>query len=133
MFLRSGKSQMAQLVRYVASGGIAASVLLGVLVALREMVGLNATLSSAIGFLAAVLVNYSLQYKWVFDSGGSHLVRGSRYVFVTTLTLVVNVLLFWILHENLAVWYPAAQVIAISVVFLINFYLNRRFTFSQLT
>ena len=133
MFLISGESQTAQLVKYVVSGSIAASVHLGVLVALIELARLDATLSSAIGFLAALLVNYSLQYKWVFSSGGSHLVRGLRYIFVTALTLLVNVLLFWILHEKLAIWYPGAQIIAIGVVFLVNFYLNRRFTFRDLT
>ena len=129
VLLPRGNSRVAHLIRYTISGTIAAFAHLATLVVLVESTGLNATLASAVGFLVACYVNYTIQYRWVFRADGSRLVSGARYIVVTTGSLLVNVLLFWLLHEQFDIWYPVAQVFAIGVVFLLNFYLNRHFTF----
>jgi len=119
--------------RYVISGGTAMAVHFAVLIVLVELVGTDATLASATGFCTASLVNYTLQYYWTFKAQGAHRVTFFRYVGVTSMTLVINTVLFWFLNVHVGMGYLGAQAISISVVVGINFYINQRFTFSHTT
>jgi putative flippase GtrA len=116
-------------IRYVCGGGAAALTLLAVLSALVELAGLNETLASAIAFATATIVNYSLQYYWVFGSSEHHGRTFARYIGVTLSMLAVNTLLFWWLVTGLGWWYLLAQVVTLGVVMILNFLLNNFFTF----
>lgn len=117
--------------RYLMSGGIAAIVHFAILIFLVELVSVNATLASSIGFCAAVIVNYTLQYHWTFKVNETHRTVFARYAGVTATTLVINTALFWTLHERLVLPYLMAQVIVTGVVVLINFTINQRYTFAK--
>ena len=118
-------------VRYVLSGGVAAATHLSILVSLVELADLNKPLASAIGFIAAICVNYTLQYQWAFVSNAPHRSTFPRYMLVTLSMLGVNTVLFCWMTEMMGVPYVPAQVFAIAVVFLMNFYINRNYTFVQ--
>jgi len=118
------------LFRYVISGAAAAGLHFLVLIGLVEVFGINPTFSSAVGFCSAIIVNYSLQYHWTFSSTTTHFKAFSRYLFVTLAMLGVNTLIFWSSITVLRMHYLVAQALAISVVFFLNFRINRRYTFS---
>jgi putative flippase GtrA len=115
--------------KYVISGGLAAAVHFLVLVALVEKVELDPTLASAIGFCMAIFVNYTMQYHWTFQSVGSHKTIFTRYVVVTFMMLGVNTVIFWGLYEKLGLMYLLAQAIATGTVMLLNFTINKNYTF----
>ena len=119
-----------QFVYYGICGGIAAGVLLIVLAGLVELTGMPETLASAIGFACATPVNYGLQHRFVFKQNGRHGVFFARYVAVTLLTLGLNTALFWVLTEGVGVFYLLSQVLTVGTIMLVNFGLNRSFTFA---
>lgn len=118
-------------IRYLISGGAAATVHFAVLILLVELFRINPTVASASGFCAAIVVNYTLQYYWTFRTEGAHGKTFLRYVSVTMAMLVINTLLFWFLNTRVELTYLAAQAVAIIIVVVSNFYINQRYTFAQ--
>lgn len=118
-----------QLFLYLLSGGTAMLVHLAVLTGLVEWWALNPGLATGIGFCAGCVVNYLLQHRLAFEAGDAHRASFPRYVGVTAFTLSVNTLLFWLLHDRLALPYLLAQCAATVLVVGLNFQINRKFTF----
>ena len=116
--------------RYLVSGGTAAATHFAVLIALVEAAAVEATVASAIGFVLACAVNYTLQYGFTFGSAVPHAVAGSRYAAVTSATLLVNTAIFWLLASMIGVPYVVAQVFATGVVVVLNFFINMHYTFA---
>lgn len=121
--------KLRQFVKYGVSGGSAVLVHFLVLTALVELTGLDATIATGIGFLVGCVVNYSIQHKWVFAASGNHRQFVLRYTGVTAATFFLNLAIFHGLHALLGWWYVIAQAVATVLVFLVNFEINRRFTF----
>ncbi len=117
------------LFRYLIGGGLAAAAHFSILIALVEWVSVGATFASATGFCAAVAVNYTLQYYWTFASTGSHRVIFLRYLSITLAMLGLNTAVFWMLHQRFAVPYLLAQFVTTGAILIINFTVNRRYTF----
>lgn len=115
--------------RYILSGCAAAITHFSVLAILIEFVDFNAAIASILGFCAAIVVNYSLQYYCTFRAQGPHSVILFRYLLVTFAMLALNTLLFWTLNSKLSLHYLAAQSIATAVIMIGNFSINRRYTF----
>ena len=90
------RATLLQFLRYGLSGSAAAAIHLLVLVVLTELVGAPSTLASALGFVCALPVNYSLQHRFVFNKSSGHILFIPRYVTVTLLTLAFNTCLFWV-------------------------------------
>jgi putative flippase GtrA len=124
------KETLGQLGRYLISGGTAVLVHMLLLLGLVELLSVHKVLATTIGFAVGSAVNYTLQYHFVFRSTCPHLNSAFRYIGVTTSMLGLNSLLFWVLITSLALWYMAAQALTISIIFLLNFLVNRSFTFS---
>lgn len=97
---------------------------------LVEYLSVDASYASGIGFVVATIQNYLLQHYFVFGvEGGQHHVLFTRYLTVTTFTFGVNLGLFWCLHELLAIWYLMSQVMTTGLIFILNFFANRSYTF----
>lgn len=101
-----------------------------VLWGLIELFAVDRVLASAIGFLAAIPVNYLLQYRFVFNAEGDHSVVAARYLATTFAGLVLNTLLFALAHTLLKIPYLFAQTGVTFLVFAANFMANRYYTFS---
>ena len=116
--------------RYVFAGGVAFLVHLFVLAVLVELFSINELISTSIGFLCAVPVNFQLQRTFVFGSKGKVSVEFKRYVVVTATTFFLNMFVFHVLHRVVGLYYVSAQVITTSAVLMCNFALNYLYTFS---
>jgi len=116
---------------YTISGGLAALVHFLILIALVEKTTINPTIASGIGFCMAIIVNYNMQYHWTFKSSGSHRTIFIKYVIVTFIMLGVNTIIFWFLFEKQELVYLIAQVIATGTVMLMNFAINKNYTFAS--
>jgi putative flippase GtrA len=53
------------------------------------------------------------------------------YPTATLMSLIANVILFSILTQILGVFYIFAQIIVIGILFVLNFIVNRTFTFGE--
>lgn len=118
-----------QILRYGIAGAAALGTHLLVLVVLVEFVGAPKVLSSLIGFLAAIPVNYILQHRFVFSVSSGHRKFLTRYLLVTLTMALMNTVLFSVLVFADVIPYVAAQILVTGVVFLANFVVNRIYTF----
>lgn len=118
------------LFRYLVSGGLASAVQFAILIALVELTRADPTQASVIGFCAAVVINYNLQYHWTFGAAGAHSVIFLRYSTITFAMLGLNTALFWMMHEHLGIDYVIAQLVTKGFVLVINFTVNRHYTFT---
>ena len=78
-------------------------------------------------FFVGVVVNYVLQRRFTFKTATSHSKAASRFFGIAALSAIVNSTLFSILNTFFP--YILAQFIATLVLFLINYEVNRKFTF----
>lgn len=117
--------------RYGFAGGMAVLTHLVVLSLLVELAGFDKAVASAIGFLAAIPVNYLLQHRFVFTRTGRHGHYFARYLGVTLAGLGLNCGLFLLGVNVLGFHYLPTQIVVIGAVFAANFFVNRHFTFSQ--
>jgi putative flippase GtrA len=116
--------------RYLVSGSTATLVHFAVLVILVELFDVSPIVASILGFCAAIGANYTLQYYWTFQATGTHQVLFARYVTVTLVMLIVNTSLFWALNGWLQIQYLLAQAGATAIVVLLNYKINKHYTFS---
>src|SRR5262249_38624798 len=83
--------------RYFVAGSLAFAAHLAILETLL-MAGLRPPwAASAAGFVLACVVNYSLQYAWVFRATLAHHTAASRYISITLAMLGVNTAIFALL------------------------------------
>lgn len=116
---------------YISVGAICVAAHFCILVFFVEYLKLNPTLSSGIGFVLASSLNYLLQRKLTFRSDMDHYRAFTRYCMVTTLTMCLNILLFWTLTEAMGIYYLFAQAQVTIVIAILNFLINRHFTFKE--
>lgn len=121
----------AEFIKYSIAGFAAAATHLAVLAGLVQLMQAPKPMASAIGFCCAIPVNYLIQHSFVFGRTGGHIVYFVRYLTVTLILLVANVILFTIFTQVFGVFYIFAQVVVIGIVFVLNFLVNRTFTFSN--
>ena len=116
--------------RYLVAGGVALLVHLAVLTALVEYTSLSELVSTSIGFLCAVPVNFHLQRTFVFRSSGAYGAEFTKYSVVTASTFLLNAFIFSVINSIIGIQYALAQMITTAVVLIVNFAINYFFTFS---
>jgi putative flippase GtrA len=122
-------ADLGRLVRYGISGGASAATQFSVLLVLAEGLHVWPVAASTAGFVASIAVSYLLQRRWVFRSDTSHGVAGARFLAVTAVAFGLNTGIVWVGTEALHVAYPVVQVVALSVIPVVNYALNSRWTF----
>ena len=116
--------------RYLVSGSIAVGLHFSLLGFLVELLGINATLATTIGFLLSSLFHYTIQYFWVFSESNRYTHRLLRYTIVTTATAALNAGLVSLFHFTWGLKYLLAQLLVTVLIVLLNYLANRHFTFS---
>ena len=121
---------MMYFARYVVVGGTAFLLHVAILEVLLAAGLPSATAASAIGFVAACVVNFTLQRTVVFHSRRGWRMAALRYVVVTLAMLGVNTVIFFMLNAWLGVPPIAAQAVTTGAVFVLDFFCGRHFTFA---
>ena len=120
-----------EFIRYSIAGFAAAATHLAVLAGLVQLMQTPKPIASAIGFCCAIPVNYLIQHRFVFGRTGGHTIYFMRYLTVTLVLLAANVIIFSIFTQIIEMFYILAQIVVIGIVFVLNFLVNRTFTFSD--
>jgi putative flippase GtrA len=121
----------AQFLKYILTGSCAALTQLIILWLGVSIFGLPEILSSGGAFFVAIIVNYTLQHKIVFNKNGDHHIFFKRYFFLTLIMQMVNIGLFWVFINLIGIQYLIAQVIVIGIIFMCNYFINSQYTFKN--
>ena len=129
----SGLSLFAkQAAKYYAVGASGVLVNLGLLFYLTEYVSLWYFLSYALAISASITSNFILNKFWTFrDSINSQrtIVMYVKFVGVSLLGMAIQLGTVYLLVESLAVYYMLAALVSICIAGVINFMINRSWTF----
>lgn len=121
------------LFRYMLGGGLGAIIQFSLLSVLHEFLTIDATVSSAMSFVVAVVANYSFQYYLTFRANCAHTLLFRRFGIVALIGLAINTAFFWLLHRQFELHYIPAQAGAIGFVFGFNYLMNYYYTFGKST
>ena len=122
-----------RVVKYLASGGMAALVDLALLFALTEWVRLYYILSAALAFIIAFMVSFTLQKFWTFGDHDTEEIGRQAFLYFTVsfANLIINTALMYIFVEYVHLFYMLSQIIAGLLIAISSFFIYRRFIFHR--
>ena len=118
-----------QFLRFAGVGAMGTGVQYLVLIGLVQFVGINATVASCVGYASGAVVNYSLNYRFTFNSGRNHRDAIWRYVLLVASGFTLNGLLMFGAVELLKTHYLPAQLATTGLLLLFNFLVSRWWVF----
>jgi putative flippase GtrA len=123
---------IVKLIKFSAVGAVGTLAHYAVLVSLVQLLSVNVLVASSIGAIAGALVNYSLNYKWTFNSNRRHSEAMVKFFTVATVGFVMNGLFMGLFTKVLVFHYLIAQVMTTGIVLFWNFLANHYWTFGEL-
>ncbi len=121
-----------QLARFCAVGASGYVVNLVVYTLLLQGAGLHYLLAATCSFLVAVTNNYTWNRLWTFRGQRGHIgYQGLRFFVVSTIALGANLVILYLLVQQLELGKLLAQAIAIVLVTPLNFVGNKLWSFGR--
>lgn len=115
---------------FIAAGGIATlfhwTAMSGLV--LLGMPPLAATFS---GSVIGAITNYGLQRSLAFPNARSHIESIWRYVFSCSLAALMNILIFFVLHQLFEISVAPAQLLTTVAVAVFNYVIYQRLVFRE--
>ena len=138
-------STAAQFIRYVFVGGGAAFVQWGLLVLLKEVVGLDANIANAVGFIGGLVFNYIISTLWVFDNSSvkNKAAEFTAFALIGVVGLGINQVMIWLFDKALSDsklfgglipadrYYLVGQVLATGIAFFWNFFARKYLLYNK--
>jgi putative flippase GtrA len=122
---------MVQFVKFAVVGVLNSAIQYLVFLFLYSFTGTQYLLASIIGYVAGMTNSYILNRRWTFESRNQKLLTElSRFVAVNLVSLGVNLGLLYLLVSTRVMIPQRAQVVAIVGSTLVNFVLNKVWTFA---
>ena len=121
--------RFARLARYGVTGACSTLTHVGVLFLLVELARAWPVAASTAGFVASIVVSYTLQRYWVFRSSQGHVSAGLKFLTVTAVAFGVNTATLWIGTELCRAPYQWVQAVALVLIPAVNYALNATWTF----
>ena len=123
------KKLMEQIVKFGFVGFLCFFIDYGLMVLLKERLGIHYLISSTISFTVSVIVNYILSIAFVFETDKSKNKVGAFVIFVclSVIGLGINALCMWVAVEFIHIHYMLSKIGATAVVMVYNFVTRKIF------
>jgi len=122
---------MVQFIKFAVVGVLNSAIQYLVFLFLYSFTGTQYLLASIIGYVAGMTNSYILNRRWTFESRNQKLLTElGRLVAVNLVSLGVNLGLLYLLVSTGVMIPQWAQVVAITGSTLVNFVLNKVWTFA---
>src|SRR3989344_7481420 len=127
------KEVFSQAVKFAIVGVANTLINLAVLYILTEFLHIHYIVSAVFAFIVAVTNSFILNKIWTFKENIKHKAasRYIKFIIVSIIALVVNLVFLWVMVEYFEMWYMFAQVLAVILNFIINFFGNKLWTFRE--
>ncbi|MBU1102182.1 glycosyltransferase [Patescibacteria group bacterium] len=122
-----------QIIRYIISGGTAATVNLVLLFVLTDIFGIWYLLSSTLAFSTAFFVSFYLQKFWTFRSKNQEKIyqQMALYFSVAVINLGLNAALMYFSVDILRIWYLFAQILVSGIIAVESFLVYKFLIFNR--
>lgn len=123
---------MIQFIQFCIVGALGTGVHFLVLMSLVETDMLTPVMASGVAFIVATIFNFGLNKMWTFGAQiGQREGQFLRYLFVAGIGLVINIIAIWGIMTYLGLHYLLAQIGAIAIVVLWNFWGSKQLVFAD--
>lgn len=124
------KVNYVQIVKFAVAGAIGAGIEICLYIFLVDFVQMYYLTANILSITVAVMVNYFISQKWVFNSGryGKSL-EFTVFVAVSLVALLLNQLLMWYFVGSVELDGKLSKVLAIAIVAVFNFFGKKFFVF----
>jgi putative flippase GtrA len=129
-FMRIKRLEFTQLAKYLSLGGLGASVDSMVFVILNQ-VGVRPVIANTISTLFGIGVSYGLNSKYTFNQNQYSRLSATKFLVVGLVGLVFSNITLWLLIEIFDMKPFLAKVVTLPLVALIQFTLNKMWTFND--
>lgn len=119
-----------QFVTYAAVGLIGTIAHYIILISLVELLDIPPVIATTSGFITGALINYVLNYKYTFRSQNKHLDTFSKFITTAILGGTINSMIMYIGTLITMANYIVVQILATGIVLLLNFFINKHWTFA---
>ena len=116
---------------YGAIGVLGTIIHFGTLFLLVEHADFTPLIASTIGFVFTVVVSYLFNYYWTFAAASAHRSTFLRYLVVSLTGLTLNAIVLQAGLSLLDLHYTYAQAMVILIIPVVNYLLNRFWTFNN--
>lgn len=123
------KNEWIVFLKYVIAGATSVVLQFAFLYFFVDICHLFSPLASTLAYVITTICLYLMLYHWAFQSNGNHGIIAFRYAISSTLMLGLNFFIFWVMTEYFQIWYIHSQIVASSIVALVNYVVNRLYTF----
>jgi putative flippase GtrA len=121
---------LVSMVKYFVVGGLGTITHLSLLYATVEYLSFEPLVGSSVVFIWVVIQSYLLNKNWTFENNSKHTSTLPRYLVVSGIGFLSNLLLMYLMINVLELWYMLAQILTVTVIPAMNFLLNKYWTFS---
>lgn len=128
--MEENKTNYIQIVKFAVAGAIGACIEIGLFILLVDFVGMYYLTANLFAISVAIVVNYIISLKWVFDPGRySRRVEFAAFIGVSFFALLLNQLLMWFLVDSMEIKTTISKVLAIGMVAVFNYVAKKFFVF----
>ena len=120
----------AQIIKFAVAGAIGACIEIGLFFFFIEFTGLHYLVANFIAISVAIMVNYVISQKWVFETGRHS--KRKEFVFfigVSIVALLLNQLFMFILVDSVEMNMKVSKIVAIGLVAVYNYLAKKFFVF----
>jgi putative flippase GtrA len=121
---------LGQFLRFAAVGAVATAAQYAVLIALKELLGVNPVVGTALGFCLGAIVSYSLNRHFTFDHRPAFAAGLAKFFVAVGVGFFLNVGIVWALTHQ-GVFYIWAAVAATLITLFWNFFATRMLVFRE--
>lgn len=115
-----------EMIRFGINGAVCFIVDYGLLYLLTEFCGVHYLISSSIGFVASVILNYIICIIWVFKTDTKKTIKTKVAFFLTSVIgALINLFIMWLLVDIFTIYYLLAKIFSIIVVMIWNYFTKK--------
>ena len=119
-----------QFIAYAGAGVIGTAGHYLTLIILVEVFNIAPVYATTAGFAVGAVINYILNYTYIFQSDKTHIEAASKFFTVAIVGVGINSVIMYVGESVLMINYILVQLVATGVVLVQNFILNRLWTFA---
>ena len=116
--------------RYIGAGALAALVEFLLFTTFYELAGWPLLVANCVALAVAVILCFLLQKHWTFRARGGANRQLSLYLFMQSISAILNNLLMLGLVAGLGIYAPLAKILQIGIVFIWNYSFCRLVVFA---
>lgn len=126
----SRRDLILEVVRFGVVGGASAVVYALTIVICVFGFGVGVAVATIPGYLASMVLNYTLQKIWTFRSDAAHITSVPKYLFVHIVGIGINYGAVEALMSLVGLHYLIAQAIAVTLVAIWSYFAQKYWTFA---